>query len=216
MQLKQKLLNTGYFIDNEWLNKYIKLIENNKQTKKQNGITQAHHILQKKYFQLINNTLNRDNNENMVNLKYSDHILAHYYLMKCTTKDLYKANCCALFMMTKERFSDFDLEKFLIDNHIKYDEIYQAHYKQYIGENNPFYRKHHSEETKAKLRAVLKYGNNVGRTVQCLETGQVFKTVQDAADWCGSSSLASSIVKVCRGKRKTSGGYHWKYFNDEE
>ena len=45
--------------------------------------------------------------------------------------------------------------------------------------------------------------------VVCVETGEVFPCIRYACDKYGVQS--SSISAVCRGKCKTTGGYHWKY-----
>ena len=82
-EIKVKLLNTNYFIDNEYLDKYCELIELNKDTKKERPKTQSHHIVPVSYFKL--SKLPIDNSkENRVNLLYKDHILVHYYLCLCT------------------------------------------------------------------------------------------------------------------------------------
>lgn len=70
----------------------------------------------------------------------------------------------------------------------------------FIGENNPFYGKHHTEETKEKLR----------KKVKCLETGEIFNSLGDAAKWAGIKS-AGKITECCKGTRETTGGYHWNY-----
>jgi len=102
----------------------------------------------------------------------------------------------------------------------------------FSGENNPFYGKHHSEETKQKISENRKgkacgknhpfYGkhwteeektqisNNRkskgGKKVRCLNTGEIFETMMDAARWCGLTN-SSSIGQVCNKteKRKTAG-----------
>ena len=73
MTLKEKLLKTGYFIDNEYLANYIKLVENYITDKL---YTERHHILQRAYFEL--NGLEVDNSKtNIVKLAYADHCKAH-------------------------------------------------------------------------------------------------------------------------------------------
>ena len=47
------------------------------------------------------------------------------------------------------------------------------------------------------------------RRVECVETGKTYDKIKDAAEDSGAS--ASKINAVCRGSRKTAGGYHWKY-----
>ena len=48
------------------------------------------------------------------------------------------------------------------------------------------------------------------KPVMCIETGDIFQTTALAAEWCGKS-IRAHIGSVCRGKRKTAGGYHWEY-----
>ena len=79
---KQTLLDLAIFIDNEYLDKYIYLINNySKQYTKFE--TQRHHIIPRAYFK--HNKIKLDNSKaNIVCLTYKDHILAHYYLYKCS------------------------------------------------------------------------------------------------------------------------------------
>lgn len=90
MNLADKLKNIDSFIDNEFFSLYCSLIENNLLTSCKRGITQRHHIIPRYYFKRLN--LPVDNSkENLVNLQYKDHILAHYYLSLCSryTEDQY-------------------------------------------------------------------------------------------------------------------------------
>ena len=86
---KEKLLETGYFEDNEYFDLYLNLILENKNTKTEKFITQKHHIIPRHYYS--HNNLTVDNSkDNLVNLKYADHMLAHIYLSGCTKgKDKY-------------------------------------------------------------------------------------------------------------------------------
>ena len=45
------------------------------------------------------------------------------------------------------------------------------------------------------------------KPVRCVETGKTFRSASSAERETGFCS----IHKVCRGKQKTSGGYHWEY-----
>lgn len=60
-----------------------------------------------------------------------------------------------------------------------------------------------------------KKGTQVGannpraRQVLCVETGVVFDTIKDAGAFTGGSP--KNIISCCRGRLKTSGGYHWQY-----
>lgn len=86
MSLKETLLSLGCFEDNKYLDFYYNLIENNRHTKKEKFKTQRHHIIPKCYYK--ENSLELDNSsDNLVNLLYKDHILAHYYLCRCVERD---------------------------------------------------------------------------------------------------------------------------------
>lgn len=72
-------LNLNVFKDNEYLRMYIKLLNDNLKTKKQKHITERHHILPKQYFKYFKKEID-NSEENLVNLKYCDHVLAHCLL----------------------------------------------------------------------------------------------------------------------------------------
>lgn len=76
----------------------------------------------------------------------------------------------------------------------------QAHLGKYNHDKNPFYGKHHTEETKEKLR----------KKVRCLETGKIFNSLGEAAKWCNLKSVGK-ITECCKGTREKAGGYHWNY-----
>ena len=81
-KIKEALLATEQFLDNEYLDKYVNLIYNNLHTKKETAKTQRHHILPKCYFKFIGKPC--DNTKgNLVNLLYIDHARAHFYLSMC-------------------------------------------------------------------------------------------------------------------------------------
>lgn len=54
-----------------------------------------------------------------------------------------------------------------------------------------------------------------GRSVLCVETGQVFECMDDAAIWLvgfdNRKTARSGICTCCQGKAKSSRGYTWKY-----
>lgn len=56
--------------------------------------------------------------------------------------------------------------------------------------------------------------NQKKKPVRCIETGVVFSSGRDAADILSANNIIVSqedIRKVCRGERKSAGGYHWEY-----
>ena len=84
--------------------------------------------------------------------------------------------------------------------------------------------KHRSEETKKKIsesgkgrilseESKKKIGKGNGKLVYCIELDKMFESTCEASRELGISQ--SSISLVCRGKRKTAGGYHWEYVDSE-
>lgn len=63
-----------------------------------------------------------------------------------------------------------------------------------------------TEEQKRKIAEANKV------KVRCIETNEIFPSIEEASIWCGLKSL-SKIGECCKGKRKTAGGYHWEYVN---
>lgn len=91
--------------------------------------------------------------------------------------------------------------------------------KAYLGENNPFFGKTHSKEQCAKWSCERK-GRNldkareasikaIQRKVLNVETGEIFNSVKEAA--LKYNLKPTHITRVCRGKRKHTGGFEWKY-----
>lgn len=79
-----------------------------------------------------------------------------------------------------------------------------------FGEKNPMYGKHHSEETKQLYREMFSGSNSPrAKKVVCVETGEVFNTVTDAARYIGKTN--THLCACCKGKVQTCGGYHWRY-----
>lgn len=92
----------------------------------------------------------------------------------------------------------------------------------YLGNSNPFYGKHHSNEQRERWSQLRKGMGHVSEAglknirashftakVRCVETGEVFNSITEAATKYGITP--THISRVCRGKRKRTGGYHWEY-----
>lgn len=67
------------------------------------------------------------------------------------------------------------------------------------GKNNPMYGKTGSMHFKSKK-------------IICIETGIIYMGIREAERLINIDS--SAISECCRGKRKTAGGYHWKYYKE--
>ena len=77
------------------------------------------------------------------------------------------------------------------------------------GEKNPFYGEH-----------LWGSSNRNAKKVICLNTGQVFDTIQDAQKWAGQR-IDSGISKCCHKRQKTSGKHpvtgeplRWMFYNE--
>lgn len=91
------------------------------------------------------------------------------------------------------------------------------------GEKSNHFNKKHSEETKLKIKLTslgrkhsledrIKMSNNstTKRSIICIETGEIFNSIVDASRKL--NLYANHISAVCLGKRKTTGGLHFKYY----
>lgn len=143
--MKDLLLKTGYFIDNEYLDSYVKLVESNAVAESSVG-TQIHHILPRCYFLLINESID-NTKENLVVLSYKDHILAHYYLALCTKSNLrYKLETAFIMLCNFNSIEEFNPE-----NLSSYQEIYESVIKGRKGVSPPNKGRPMSEEQKSKI-----------------------------------------------------------------
>lgn len=52
------------------------------------------------------------------------------------------------------------------------------------------------------------------KKVLCVETGQIFKSINDAYRFAKLAD-GSGIGRCCRGEKEMCGGYHWKYVEEE-
>ena len=81
------------------------------------------------------------------------------------------------------------------------------------GENNPMYRKHHTEEARKKMsenrpsKPVVQINPNTNEVITYLG-------VREAARQTGFGK--SYISECCRGKRKAYKGYKWMFLSDYE
>lgn len=141
--IKEKLLATKIVIDNEYLDKYVSLIESNLETKRTKFVTQRHHIIPRYYYNV--NNLEVDNSkDNLVNLSYKCHFLAHLYLSKCSSSEKFSYNnLVALHYMTKKvdfncdwEEVDLDLLQEAYEKAKKYASKYNSMYDEKIREKH--------------------------------------------------------------------------------
>lgn len=91
------------------------------------------------------------------------------------------------------------------------------------GEGNPFYGKHHSKETKIAMSKSWENRKpnpeNLKKATQKnkikiinLDTMEIFNSIIEAS--VAYNLKATNISRVCKKKRKTTGGFHWQYYDE--
>lgn len=151
---KQKLLQTGLFIDNEYLAEYTELITDYQCAP--NSYTERHHIIPRCIFNYLHKEI--DNSDtNMVSLKYADHIKAHYLLSKCCTSEiLYPMSGAVTRMLNHKNLVQNDIEEFLKDTVLQaaIEEMKLTHNKllsEKMKGNQLTRGRQHTEEEKKKI-----------------------------------------------------------------
>lgn len=113
---KDDLLKFKCFVDNEFLDKYIDIVCS---VYEPCDDMEKHHIIPRMVFKKYGITLD-NSDENIVLLPYMKHVLAHYYLSKCTCSDIKYKNLYAMAIIygkrdiTEEEIfdNDNDLQEF--------------------------------------------------------------------------------------------------------
>jgi group I intron endonuclease len=102
--------------------------------------------------------------------------------------------------------------------------------KQMVSRKKRVYRQkgeyNHSKETKEKLKishsgkthteehkqnnAKANLEKRVYSIIKCVETNQIFKSINEAKRWLGKGDIQGCLD----GKQKTAGGYHWDRLNE--
>lgn len=72
------------------------------------------------------------------------------------------------------------------------------------------HRKHIGESVKGLL---VGGKNPMARSVVCIETGEMFTSVKEAADSIGTTRV--NVSRCVNGKNKTAGGFHWRLVSEE-
>ena len=106
--LKEKLLKTNYFIENDFLNKYCQLMFENIITNRIKYKTERHHFVPLSYYSILHKEKNRkllnmyskEDKNLIINLSHFNHLLAHYYLCLCSKNNLREKLCVAFNRMT--------------------------------------------------------------------------------------------------------------------
>ncbi|MBQ4122873.1 GIY-YIG nuclease family protein [bacterium] len=120
---------------------------------------------------------------------------------------------------TKQKMSETHKERWQnISNEEK-----EKFIEQRSGEKNPFYGKHHTEEWKCKQsKKVKKYHEKYGhpsikRVIQYDKNNNLIKVWNSIKQVEDELKIHHSAISMCcQGKRKTAGGYIWKYAKEKE
>lgn len=143
LNIYDTLRTQKYFVDNEYLQKYCQLIERNRRTPVRARVTHKHHIVPKSWFKLTNTEINNELN-NLVNLPYREHFLAHYYLCLCTEDPFKYANQLALMCLQSLKTKNV-VDKQLLHRLPLYNYIYED-YVQKLKSNYKLYENFKEED----------------------------------------------------------------------
>jgi len=83
-----------------------------------------------------------------------------------------------------------------------------------LGENNGMYGRTHTMEARKRISKARKgtvSPKRDKRPVICIELNKIYSC---AAEAMRELNPSSSILEVCKGHRKTAGGYHWKFLSE--
>lgn len=153
-------METCGLLDNEYLDKYVQLMYDNAFTQKEKFKTQRHHIIPRCFYQ--ENSLKVNNSpDNLVNLLFKDHILAHCYLVLCSPETVFKYhNMVAVYHIANHKdYSEItykDLEEFQLA-YEKSREICYKYNPMFIEEHKNYHDSvMRSQEVHDKLSASMK------------------------------------------------------------
>lgn len=140
LNIKEELLKCKIVVDNEYLDEYVSIVENNLLTRREVSKTNKHHIIPR-YFYKSNGIDVNNSSDNVVNLLYVDHIKAHYYLAKCSSTEEYEAfNVHSIrYLLNGKDISEFDISD------INFDDIQKLYEK---GRKYTFKESHSIEACK--------------------------------------------------------------------
>lgn len=223
IELEHDFTNSSYF------NSYKQLI---KKPQVIDGYYEKHHIIPRCYFSYY--ALPVDNSKNnIINLTYSDHILAHYYLYKACSNIQIKCKLAKALLLTMNKL-DINTNNFteidnFLDNNLtelikELSEIKIAANKENKQNALKNWQKPEvrskilSKWTAARRQHIGKIlgdwnRENLCKEVICIETGIIYKSILEAAK---TLKVKNHISMCCKNPNKTCGGYHWAYTNDQE
>jgi len=139
------------FEKNKYLKEYYEIIENNKIIDKKSQYCEKHHIIPKSLG-------GSDEKNNIVYLTAGDHFKCHKLLTKFTSGTDNGKMWNAVWRMMNKQCHAHERDYIFTDKEYEEARIKhaKAHSKRMSKENNPFYGKTHTKETKEKMSAMKK------------------------------------------------------------
>ena len=185
-------INDDNFINNEYLNLYIKLIEENLNNEKINKKTQAHHCIPKCYFKnkgydysvSLENRNYINSNNIIINVNHKTHIKLHYYLSLFSKGKLKIQLEHAFFAQLNSKYAG------KIDDLDKLQEVYEHYLENYSN-------------TLIKKNGVI-----------CIELNKIYNDINDASIEFTGKKYNGTLYAACNGKQNTALGYHWCWLDD--
>lgn len=200
MNIKEKLLTYGLVHDNEYLDKYVEIMETKSAPTKEIGVHNRHHIIPRFYFR-INNIPIDNSSENIANLLFKDHILAHYYLALCATKK-YKFKSELSFFRTTGFMTLPNSEEAMGDMD-RYDDVYRS----YVSNCSKHMKGHStSDETKRKISIA-----NTGKR----RTPEEKKRIAEATKAAMTDEMMKKNIEYHAGSIWVNDGVHSKQIRPE-
>lgn len=165
--LKLKLLATGYFIDNDYLDQYVQLVSYS--TEKSAFKTQCHHILPKTYFKSLDLPID-NSDDNLVELLFKDHVKAHYLLKKCTTGFLSRNSGYALRYMLNNTILQKYTSNLTEEDFDNFQRLYEDSFLNVDRDTFiDFYSKHSCKETAMHFHIGLNTVTKLATEFNCLK-----------------------------------------------
>ena len=209
---------------NEYYRKYIELIDYAKSEEYElQEYYEKHHIVPRSFYEKKHMSID-NSDDNLVALNLADHFMAHWYITKCCVQKMKRSMEYAVVLMSnmvncKTNREDTAISKAVAFALSKVDKMkipmseetrrkISDNHADFSGENNPNFGKHFSEEYRKKLsdsqpkNPVLQYSKD----------GEFIAEYNSALEAERKTGINNSnISQCCKGKRKSAGGYIWKY-----
>lgn len=175
-------------VHNEYMDKYLKLVENPTPIKDKQ-LCEKHHIIPVSYYALVNQVCDNSEN-NFVFLNIMEHTLAHYYLSLCAKNYKFKYSNITCVSLICHRDYDNITEQWIKDNLLELESI-RAEQRRlssilqkglHAGENNPRCKVTNADSNKVK--ALLKQGLTTDVVAQQTGVPEHFvKLIRSGSHW---------------------------------